>query len=198
MNEQDELHKRSLNIIKALDYAIEKGPWEASLFLRAMGKKLEDLRDRFAKSSGLDEQLDPDLVEEEQHALLRAQANQTEIFISLYNADGLNMLKWEHALSTLANQTVSRATYSDESSVQAMIRSRPNKNNEAYIVAFINNEDIIKPVGDIPPKDKLGNELLSVKNGAIKSDNIARFVHATGLYRYARGKLVLEKSTQGE
>nr|3FXD_A Chain A, Protein IcmQ [Legionella pneumophila str. Corby]3FXD_C Chain C, Protein IcmQ [Legionella pneumophila str. Corby] len=39
-------------ILKALNDAIEKGPWDKSNFLRVIGKKLIAIRDRFLKRIG--------------------------------------------------------------------------------------------------------------------------------------------------
>lgn len=174
--------------LKALEEAIAKGPWDASNFLRVIGKNLADLRDEFvatiaanktfvAKESPL--AASPTLI-----------AGQKEIFIALYCAEGNSLSGWEKILSNLPQHMISRAIYVNELEVEQLIRSRPNKINEAYISAYIKETDILVLPKEKVPKDKFGKELIVLKDKVLQIENMHRFVHLSGRYRYTKGRLI--------
>ncbi len=75
--------------------------------------------------------------------------------------------------------------------MRALIRSKVHKINEAYIAVYVSKTDIIPPVEkDQIAHDRLGHELLKIKEGAIKPENITRFMHATGQYVFKDNQLI--------
>lgn len=185
-NEQNEA------ILKALDYAIKNGPWEKSNFLRAIGKNLNEIRENFARkvSARSSSQIKAEAYLANRMAL---RSDQQEIFISLYSSDGTNISSWERIIINLPRQMISRPIYSDEEHVKMLLKTKENKQNEAYVGIFINTTDLITLPPDKALIDRLGNPLLTLKDKSLDLENISRFVHISGFYKYARGRLIKEE-----
>lgn len=176
-------------ILKSLNDAIEKGPWDKSNFLRVIGKNLVELRDRFVSRIG---SINQAKLKGESHLANRValRSGQQEIFISLYSADGSNIQSWERIVANLPTQVISRPIYADEEDVKSVIKTKENKANEAYVSIYINQVDLLSVSVDKAAVDKLGKRLLTLKDKSINVDNISRFVHSSGVYRYYNGRLI--------
>lgn len=193
MSRDDIILKGGKKLLAVLDEAIEKGPWDKTIFLRAAGKKLREFRFRLRASLQID---DPDASKGKDLAdRIADRAGQTEVYVYLYNADGQNLEKWSKLVATLRMQAVSRPVYSRENDIQELIRSKPNKNNEAYVAVYVSKEDIVTPK-ESSPKDKFGNDLLLLKDKAVKVENISRFMHVTGEYAFEAGQLIRKGDIQ--
>jgi intracellular multiplication protein IcmQ len=186
---KDELNeKQTDDILKALDDAIDTGPWEESNFLRVIGKNLREIRENFQSLLN--------------HAKTKANSNsnllnraalrsgQQEIFIALYSSEGNNLQSWEKIIANLPRHMVSRPIYADEENVKFMIKSKENKLNEAYVSIFINQSDILMLAADKVPQDRFGKPLLVLKDRSLNLENVNRFVHFSGTYRYQKGRLI--------
>lgn len=180
--------KQALEILHALDEAIEDGPWEQSNFLRVMGKNLRDIRDKYAKLLGDLHEVNESGKEQIQQANLLP--GQCEIFISLYSLDGNNINSWERIIANLPKHVTSRPIYGNEQDVQHMIKSKDNKINEAYITFIIDQADILVLPADKVPRDKFGKSLITLKDRILRLENIKQFVHYSGVYQYTRGRLL--------
>lgn len=176
-------------ILKALEDAIAQGPWDESNFLKMIGKGLLEIQEKF-----LGELQGPGIktLKETTH-----QANQMairhgrrEVFIGLYASEGSNIQAWERIVFNLPNQVTSRPIYANELDVQALIKTKANKENEAYVSIFIQETDILMVTPDKILVDRLGKPLLLLKNKSLNLDHIGRFVHASGTYHFAHGRLV--------
>ncbi|WP_131778859.1 Dot/Icm secretion system protein IcmQ [Legionella bozemanae] len=179
-------------ILKALDYAIQNGPWDKSNFLRSIGNRLIGIRDNFAKKINERSQAQ---IQADAHLAnrLALRSGQQEVFVSLYSSDGSNLQSWERIIANLPRQMISRPIYANEEQVQALIKSKENKQNEGYVAIYINETDIIHLSTDKTLMDKLGSPLLTLKDRALNVDNITRFVHLSGHYKYSRGRLIKEQ-----
>ncbi len=181
--------EQTASILKALKEAIDQGPWSDSNFLKLIGKNLCDIRDRFVselQGPGLDAS-----KEAAHHANKMAlRSGQREVFIALYAFDGNNIQSWERMVFNLPNQVTSRPIYANEQDVQALIKTKTNKNNEAYVTMFIQEGDILMVSPDKTLVDRLGKPLLMLKNKTLRLDNVGRFVHVSGTYHFAHGRLV--------
>lgn len=187
---KDELSDQQTDaILKALDEAIEKGPWEDSNFLKVIGKNLREIREGFVNrlnTSGHEKsKITAHLANR-----IALRSGQQEIFIALYSSDGGNIQSWERILMNLPRQMISRPIYADEEDIKALIRTKENKLNEAYVSMYISQSDILPLPADKVPMDKLGKPLLTLKDKSLSLDNINRFVHKSGSYQFNQGKLV--------
>jgi len=176
-------------ILKALNEAIDSGPWDKSSFLRVIGKNLTQIRDDFISLLGAKSQSQ---LKAESHLANRIalRSGQQEIYVSLYSADGSNIQSWEKIVANLPRQMISRPIYADEEDIKAILKAKENKMNEAYVAIYINQTDILPLSPDKASFDKLGKALLSLKDKTISLDNISRFVHHTGVYQFERGQLI--------
>jgi len=176
-------------ILKALNDAIEKGPWEQSNFLKVIGKNLTEIRDNFLNQLGASSQAQ---LKAESHLANRIalRSGQQEIYISLYSSDGANLQSWERIVANLPRQMISRPIYADEENLKALLKTKENKQNEAYVAIYINQSDILSLGIDKTAIDKLGKTLLNLKDKTLNLDNISRFVHASGIYRFSHGRLL--------
>lgn len=197
---QDELKKNYLNILKKFNEAIEDAPWGDSIFLKAVRKKLIELRDQFKQEAHISE-ADFEALEAAHHpgnTLIHQFAQQqgyTEIFVLLYNTDGTNLSRWEQLVHTIEKQAINRPIYANEASAQAAIRAATHKSNEAYLSVFAKTEDILKPSAEVP-KDRQGNPLILLRDRAIQKNNIHYFAHKSGLYYYLKEKLIWQKNVE--
>jgi intracellular multiplication protein IcmQ len=193
---KDELSEQQTGaILKALDEAIAEGPWEDSNFLRVIGKNLREIRASFYSELNTDGK---EKARVASHLANRValRSGQQEIFIALYSSNGNNLQTWEKILMNLPRQMISRPIYADEEDVKALIRTKVNKNNEAYVSMYISQNDILSLPVDKTSMDKLGKPLLTLKDKSLSLDNIHYFVHRTGTYHFHQGKLVKNSASE--
>lgn len=179
-------------ILNALDALVEQGGWNSSEFLRVIGKKLRAIRDDFSSRAVV---LSPDKSKITSHLANRValRSGQQEVFVALYSADGANLQAWERIVINLPKQMISRPIYGNEEDINQAIRAKENKVNEAYVAVYVAQGDVL-PMGDKTPLDKLGQSLLTLKDKSLNLENINRFIHSSGIYQYAHGRLVKDTS----
>ena len=182
-------NEQSDAILKALNDAIDKGPWEQSSFLKVIGKNLTEIRDSFIGQLGLRGQSQ---IKMESHLANRIalRSGQQEVYVSLYSSDGDNIQSWEMIVANLPRQMISRPIYADEEDLKDVLKIKENKINEAYVSIYINQTDILSLSSDKSSCDKLGKILLSLKDNTLNLENINRFVHQSGVYQYKHGHLL--------
>lgn len=188
--EKNKLSEKQVHtILTSLRELLERGPWNKSAFLRVIGKKLQKTYDDFAVRAGRAEQAE--LHQSTQHNTKQELLEtQQEVFIALYSSDGANIQSWEKILTNLPRQSISRAVYAKEDAIKHVFKERRNQLNEAYVVMFVTRDAILPTPMDKTPKDRFGTELLTLKDKALVLDNVIRFVHATGVYTYKKGRLI--------
>lgn len=120
---EDYAEEHNEAILKALDYAIQNGPWDKSNFLRSIGNRLIGIRDNFAKKISARSQAQ---IRADTHLAnrLALRSGQQEVFVSLYSSDGSNLQSWERIIANLPRQMISRPIYANEEQVQALIKSK--------------------------------------------------------------------------
>lgn len=185
-----ELTKQQVDsILNALNKAIDQGPWDESNFLKVIGRNLRDIRDDVMTKT--DVHLDArQVVSPYLTKQMSLRHGQQKIYIGLYCFNGSQMNAWEPIIANLAHQTISRPIYANEEDVKAMIKSKANPMNEAYVAIYVFPEDILPLSLDKMPMDKLGKRMLTLKDKALHLDGIDCFVHHSGVYRYRQGRLV--------
>lgn len=195
---KDELTEQQTHaILKALNDAIENGPWEESNFLRVIGKNLREIREGFLSQSGNSSQ-EKSKTESNLATRVALRSGQQEIFVALYSSEGNVLQSWERIVANLPRQIISRPIYADEEDIRFLIKSKENKINEAYVGIYINQSDILELAEDKIPTDKFGKSLITLKDRAINLININRFVHQTGVYTYSKGRLIKNPVSESE
>jgi intracellular multiplication protein IcmQ len=177
-------------ILKALNEAIDNGPWDKSNFLKVIGKNLTEIREDFLNQMGASSKAQ---LKADSHLANRIalRSGQQEVYVSLYSADGTNMQSWERIVANLPRQMISRPIYAAEEDIKEVLKIKENKPNEAYVAIYINQSDILPLSPDKVALDKLGKSLLSLKDKTLILDNISRFVHISGVYSYSQGRLTI-------
>ena len=186
----DELTKEQADaVVRALDTALGQGPWDESSFLKVIGKKLRIHRDEFAsKLNNLDSMSTAEAAHLANQVLRHR--DQMPVYVALYSSNGKSIQSWEWIVTNLPRQMVSRPIYAKEEDIKAIINTKENKENEAYVIIYIDADSILSVSDDKVPLDKLGQPRLLLKDGALTLSNLKCFVHHSGTYRYEQGRLI--------
>lgn len=175
-------------LIESLDTAIQKGPWDKGLLFQTIGKKLMAFKEELLQELQLEL---PEHYVSNKKRIPSEYENSPDyltVYISLYMTDGMNISKWEKFLNTLSSNFSSRPIYKNEEDIKKVLRAKENKTNDAYIVAHVKIQDLI--TSSQPPTDKLGHELLVLRQGSIHPKNISHFYHSSGFYLFQDGRLI--------
>jgi intracellular multiplication protein IcmQ len=177
--------KVALEVKKILDEGIQCGPWQANLFLQGIKKKLEELRDQFVAHVDLEH-----YVDQKENFATALNQNVTEVYISLYQSQGVNIHKWQEVIISLVRYSIGRPIYQDEEDVKAATRLTDRNPNNAYVVVRVNSDAILPDSIEQPRVDRAGRKLITLQEGAITLHNIVHLVHATGQYKFVGNFLV--------
>ncbi len=177
-------------LIEILQNLLASGNWDASLFLRAAHKKLQAIAE---EASALSEQLEQKAAtsHEEKHKA-RIEQGYIKIYVSIYQSDPYNLIRWENTLKSIREYSINRPIYRYEEYIQEAIRSKLGSANEAYVVIYLKETDIIQPYAGKLIQDKWGHELLTLRDGSLLTSNIIEFVHQGRRYKFKNGKLILK------
>lgn len=186
-----------LEIYHALEKALTTGPWEESNFLRATGKKLQELRDRCRNELYLEDAL-------EFHAgknttlsdRIVKRGGMVEVFLYLYVANGVDIERWQSVLTTITAYSLNRPIYANEADAKAALRAATNIQNEAYVSVYVRAEEILTQAPEAAPRDRLGCELVVVREKSIFPAHITRFMHVSGQYVLDKGCLVRQSAAE--
>ncbi len=102
----------------------------------------------------------------------------------------MTVSKWEILLNSIETQAINRPAYINEEFARAELRSASQKFNEAYVSIFVKETDILTSANLV---DRHGNQLVTLKDGAIKKENIFHFVHKSGQYEFENNKLIWQE-----
>ncbi len=179
-------------LLSILDNLIQAGHWDKSLFLQATGKEIRDLKDSLSQT--LDLTLPDEQAADAKHAMLKNELpalspDKMEVYVALYQANGAKISNWESALELLLSRSASRPIYDTEAKAKDMMVKKGKSENNAYVVIAINKADVI-PMPEKHVTDKYGHELVTVKENALKLENIRRFVHVSGNYAFYKNQLL--------
>lgn len=182
-------------LVEILDDIIEKGNWENTLFLQATGKKLRDFRERLKNELEFPretENIEPTLIHrysQKSKSAKSIEKNQLA-FILIYCSEGNALKQWENVINSLATHSMTRPIYKNEADVQSVIKHKSNKQNDGYIALAISEKDISEPFNNKSPVDRHGNELIVLKEGAVRPENIEYFIHLDKYYIIQNKKLI--------
>jgi hypothetical protein len=178
-------------LLGVLDKLLSGGGWESSLFLSSTYKKIQKLRDETYQI--LQEEVPDEAQLEAQQDKFKRPIKEgfLRLYILLYQTEGGKLLNWQYALRTLLEYSVSRPTYNDANYVKELIRTKPNIERYGYAIIDVAKSDLYAQ--EQPVKDALNHEMIVLKEGAIKRENIIGFVHANRKqYSFIDGELVLQ------
>ncbi|HVV69305.1 MAG TPA: Dot/Icm secretion system protein IcmQ [Gammaproteobacteria bacterium] len=176
-------------LVNALDKAINEGQWEGSLFFRNILKRLHEIREYVVVELDDPEQ-DTEVNAELVNAINKQEQGYQKVYIAIYQAQGDRLAGWTNAVSKLCDYYISRPVYQKEDHVREMIFAKRSR-NDAYVAIWVRQEDIL---GTNKTQDRWGHELLILKEGSVKVENIIEFVHDNYRYSLMGNKLVLNNA----
>lgn len=175
-------------IIKSLENIIQNGRWEGSLFLKNILKRLQ----KYRESIEIQEELETSEAISETSTIPEQKEGYERIYIELYQAACENLSNWAKTIKDLSRHYVSRPIYKNEQDVQELIRSKRSR-TDAYVTVWVKKKDIVILPPQLRTKDRLGHELIKVKENSIELENIIEFVHDKISYLYSDGQLIVKE-----
>lgn len=103
--------------------------------------------------------------------------NETLVYVHLFNAQGIVLQSWHKMVvpSVFYDHSINRPIYHDKESIDAVIRSKPNKVQHAYLTIAVDKKNIL-PLNE-QLKDSIGGQLIKVKDGSLKFERLISFSH---------------------
>jgi intracellular multiplication protein IcmQ len=184
-------------LVGTLEALLKAGDWQSSLLVQTISKQLKSYCDEIQQ--WLDS--NSNFVEQSKNILEQTHSvDQITVYISLFQTEGNNLQKWTNILKMLDHYSQTRPVYLKEEDVRAMISTKIEMQREAYVIVKIKRDAIIPlSSGRTAVLDRLGNGLVNLKRGAIKSEeNIIEFVHGPLRYNFKEGQLTLQQEEQEE
>jgi intracellular multiplication protein IcmQ len=176
-------------VLVQMDLLITNGQWVGSNFLLSLGKSVNEARDNFLHQVGRSvSNEDTNINAEEKMQTLPG--NKLIVYVVLYSSFGDNLQSWERMLFNLPKQSVSRPIYAEEEQVITILKSKEVTLNDAYVSVMVDKDDILSMPEDKIPLDKLGQQILTLKDNVIKLDNIRLFYNNGNTYSYSRSRLI--------
>jgi hypothetical protein len=178
-------------LIEILDNLLTNGDWDSSLFLKTIKKRIQDIIDEThgIMDKGESEALSIESMKDKFNQPLPK--GYIRVYILLYQIEGNKIASWQSSLKILLTHSSSRPTYKNESHIQELVRSKKDIEHYGYAVVNIVENGIYEQ--ERLPKDVLGHEMVMLKDGMLKRENIIGFVHANKRrYNFADGELVFQ------
>lgn len=173
-------------LVQILDGLIEHGRWDSSLFLRNLLKRLQQVRATIA------EKLPPPMLQDSSLEGVVSKEGYERVYIELYQSSCEDLTSWRRTIENLCEHFVSRPVYRLEEHVQELIRSKRSR-TDAYVVVWVKRDDIMPSADGHPVVDRFGHEVVRLKEGSVKIENIIEFVHDKLVYIYKDEQLVVKK-----
>lgn len=168
-----------------------RAKYEIGVRFNVVRTQLQSVLDAFEKER------EEEVNEKAQQALPENEytADETLVYVYLFNAQGDVLKSWQKLLSpgAMFEHSVNRPIYSVLSSVEAMLREKPNAENHAYIVVAIKKSDILESDSETTLKDQYGHPLLRLRQGALKTEDIKSFVHLHDDFQVSSEGVILER-----
>lgn len=175
-------------IIGAVDHVLNANNWDDSLFLRNALKPLKEIRE---SAIALKKEATA-TVADKQITLRALEDDEVLVYISIFQSEGHNLRKWELQLSSLRSYLLGRPVYEKEEDVFKVVRQKLVQTSEAYVIVAVKKDDIQNFAYQAERVDRFGNPLLTLKDTAVKTENIFEFVHQGQRYFFVDGKLIPE------
>lgn len=154
-----------------------------------VGDKFRFVRDRLNATLAALEAKIPDANAEQMRQKSLLGEDEVPVYVYLYNAQGLQFRSWIGMCNPKLyyEYSVNRPIYAEKEFVEALLRSKTNKTQHAYLAVAVKKANVIK--GDL--KDAQGNPLIKVKEGSLNFDKTLGFTHNGQEYEMnSEGELV--------
>lgn len=153
---------------------------EASRIKFEIGDKFRFVRDRLKELlSQLElEQVTANVVIKE--VSLSIQENEIIVYVYLFNAKGIVLKNWINMLNAKVfyEYSVNRPIYANKTEIDAMLRTKTDKPQHAYLAVAVKKEDILQSAND-------SNPLVRVREGSLKLERLISFYHNGNEYTWS-------------
>jgi len=104
--------------------------------------------------------------------------DERRVYVYLFNAQGSVLSSWGKLLArrALLDHSINRPIYTELNDIEELLRTKKELANHGYLEVIIKNEHILSDSKSFAFRDALDHPLLRLKQGALKSEKIVRFV----------------------
>ncbi len=112
-------------------------------------------------------------------------ADEVIVYVYLYNTQGLQFRTWQNLVTAKVfyEYSVNRPIYSDKSHIEALLRTKSNSAQHAFLSIAVKADQLIKLPLETAPKDVAGNPVIKVKEGSLRFEKLLTFTHQDQEYR---------------
>lgn len=142
--------------------------------------KFRFVRDRLhALLTNLETELQAHQSQTKTIAMRQAEADEVLVYVYLYNAQGTALQNWQSMLNPkfFYEYGFNRPIYSQKEHVDALVKSKSNKLQHAYLTVAVKKDHIISLDADTAGKDSLNNPLIKIKEGGLRFEKLICFTH---------------------
>lgn len=172
MSERSKAQEKLLSVVR--NAIKQDGQLRAEL---QVGDKFRFIRDSLTSLlTGLEAELVV-LKEATEVAAVKVGEDDVNVYVYIFNSQGLDVASWRKMVSpeVYYEYSVSRPIYAEKEHIEKLIDSKPTRTQHGFITVSV-KKDALLPV-DEAAKDALGNQLIKVKEGALKIDRVVCFTH---------------------
>lgn len=108
----------------------------------------------------------------------QAVLDEIEVYVYLYNAQGLVFQSWRNLLTAklLYEYSVNRPIYGDKNQLVSLIKSKANRAQHGFLTVKISQNDVLAS-SENASKDPMGNVLIKIREGSLKFNKLISFTH---------------------
>lgn len=116
------------------------------------------------------------------------------VYVYLYNANGIVLSSWQNLLTpkVFYEYSVNRPIYIEKSHIEALLRSKSNKAQHAYLTVAIKAAHVIQSEAEI--KDTLGSPVVKIREGSLSFDRLIGFTYNDQEYMLSDKEGLVRKS----
>lgn len=117
--------------------------------------------------------------EEEKQETVTIAEDEALVYVHLFNAKGTALASWQNMVTPTVfyEYSVNRPIYAEKSHIEALIRTKNNKLQHAYLTVAVKKTNVVQAANDSSPKDSLGHSLIRVREGTLSFERLVSFTH---------------------
>lgn len=198
MSRDDDFIDKAAEARGSLDKLLKNEAWGKSFMLKKQKNKLAELLVSF------DEALENirggvSVPKIDAHQYDELACDESLIYITLYQASGKDLMRWQVAMHAIESCSFGRPIYEDESAARQIIKANGEGDSDGYVEVNVPSSSIIRSTPGRKMVDKLGQAVVNIRPGVLVSERIRAFVHHNDVkYIYKAGKLLLDTSSSDQ
>jgi intracellular multiplication protein IcmQ len=167
-----------------MNQLLGENEWEQATYLKILREELQKIYTAFNLLASQAYAQVNEEAEAQTHILNFDKTNYKLVYISVYSSEGENLDSWQRILFNLPKQFITRAIYENEYDAQDAIKLAPVFVNAAYVAIWV-DKNLILSSEDYPPQfDKMGHQLINLRDRAVQLNKIEFFWNNMSKYRW--------------